>query len=285
MSKQGSKKTLGNLFSPPSPDLYIYLMKGVLRKKDEKFLGNAFIGNWVEGESSFLFFSRPSRGRVKGLLNDRPDLALDDDYHFSYDEWQGGGLDVLEIDPFVIVPPWLQNQPENNAIKILLDPGVVFGNCLHPTTRDSLKALFLVAGKNELGRVLDIGTGTGVLAIAAALLGAKNVLAVDLNPLCVKTAAKNVELNHQQEVIRVIEGEAGDFVDEPVDLMVANIHHEVVKSLLEKSSFKKKIKLIISGLMRSQCREVKKQLERRDFKLLREWDHDTTWFTILAEIA
>lgn len=295
MPKQGSKKATGNLwrkdetyataFSPPCPDLYIYLMKGVLRERDEEFLGNAFIGNWVEGESSFLFFSSPSRERVKGLLNYRPDLELDDDYHFSYDEWQGGGLDVLEIDPFVIVPPWLKNQLDNNAIKILLDPGVVFGNCLHPTTRDCLRALSLVAGETELGRVLDLGTGTGVLAIAAALLGAKNVLAIDLNPLCVKTAKKNVELNHQQKVIHVIEGKAGDFVDEPMDLMVANIHHEVVKSLLEKSSFKKRIKLIISGLMRSQYREIKEQLERRGFKPLREWDHDTTWFTILAEVA
>jgi len=285
MPVEAFKKAPGNLSSPPAPDLYIYLMKGVLREKDEKSLGNAFIGNWVEGESSFLFFSSPSRERVKGLLNYRPYLELDDDYHFSYDEWQGGGLDVLEIDPFVIVPPWLKNQPDNNAIKILLDPGVVFGNCLHPTTRECLRAICLVAGETELGRVLDLGTGTGVLAIAAALLGAKNVLAIDLNPLCVKTANKNVELNHQQKVIRVIEGEAGDFIDEPVDLMVANIHHEVVKSLLEKSSFKKKIKLIISGLMRSQCRGVKKQLERRDFKLLREWDHDTTWFTLLVEVA
>jgi len=285
MPKQGSKKPTGNLFSPPCPDLYIYLMKGVLREKDEEFLGNAFIGNWVEGDSSFLFFSSPSRERVMGLLNYCPDLGLDDDYHFSYDEWQGGGLDVLEIDPFVIAPPWLENRPDNNAIKILLDPGVVFGNCLHPTTRDCLRALSLVSGETELGRVLDLGTGTGVLAIAAAFLGAKNILAIDLNPLCVKTAYKNVELNHQEKVISVIEGEAGDFVDEPVDLIIANIHHEVVRSLLEKGSFKEKTKLIISGLMRSQCREVKKQLERRDFKLLREWDHDTTWFTILTEVA
>jgi hypothetical protein len=63
MPEQGSKKTTGNLFPPPSPDLYIYLMKGVLREKDEEFLCNAFIGNWV---------------------------------------------DVLEIDPFVILPPWLK---------------------------------------------------------------------------------------------------------------------------------------------------------------------------------
>jgi len=279
------KEKIAETFPPPCLDLYIYLVRGILREKDEKFLGNAFIGNWVEGDSSFLFFSSPSREQVKGLLTDYPDLELDDDYHFSYDEWQGGGLDVLKIPPFVIAPPWLKIRPDKSAIRILLDPGVVFGNGLHPTTRDCLRALSLVAGKTELGAVLDLGTGTGILSIAAALLGAKNVVAVDLNPLCVKTANKNVELNHQQKVIRVVEGEAGDFVDEPVDLIVANIHHEVVKSLLEKGSFKKKTQVIISGLMRSQCRKTKIQLKIRGFKLLREWDHDATWFTILAEVA
>lgn len=294
MPRQGFKKTQGNvrskngahaaIFPPPCPDLFIYLIKGVLGEKDEKYLGNAFIGNWVEGESSFLFFSSPSRERVRGLLDDRPELELDDDYHFSYDEWQGGGLDVLEVEPFVIVPPWLKKRPDNNAVEILLDPGVVFGNCLHPTTRDCLRALSLVAGETDLRHVLDLGTGTGILAIAAALLGAKEVVAVDLNPLCVKTAAKNVELNHQEEIIRVFKGKAQDFADDPADLVVANMHYEVIRCFLEKGSFHEKTKLIISGLMRSQCREIKKQLERRDFTFLREWDNDTTWFTILTEV-
>lgn len=69
---------------------------------------------------------------------------------------------------------------DEDVIKIRLDPGVVFGNCLHPTTRDCLKALSLVAEMDPLDYVLDLGTGTGVLAVAAALLGAKRVVAVDL---------------------------------------------------------------------------------------------------------
>lgn len=83
----------------------------------------------------------------------------------------------------------------------------------------------------------------------------------------------------------MVEGEAEDFADDPADLVVANIHHEVIRRFLERGSFHEKTKLIISGLMRSQCREIKKQLERRGFKLLCEWDHDTTWFTILAKVA
>jgi ribosomal protein L11 methyltransferase len=148
-----------------------------------------------------------------------------------------------------------------------------------------LRALSLVAKEADLGHVLDLGTGTGILAVAAALLGAKKVVAVDLNPLCVKTAAKNVELNHQEEIVHLVEGEAEDFADDPADLVVANIHHEVIRRFLARGSFHEKTKLIISGLMRSQCREIKEQLERRGFKLLREWDHDTTWFTILSEVV
>lgn len=71
-------------------DLYIYLIKGILRESDEASLGNDFLGNWVEADSSFLFFSRPSSAAATRLLKTRPDLKLDDDYHFLYDEWQGG---------------------------------------------------------------------------------------------------------------------------------------------------------------------------------------------------
>jgi ribosomal protein L11 methyltransferase len=128
-------ETQPNASSPPYEDLYIYLIKGLLRQDDEALLGNDFLGNWVEEGSSFLFFSRPSRSRITRLLAARPDLELDDEFHFAYEEWQGGGLDPLAIEPFLIVPPWLERGPQQGLITILLDPGVVFGNCHHPTTK------------------------------------------------------------------------------------------------------------------------------------------------------
>ncbi|MBW1678205.1 MAG: hypothetical protein JRJ79_16785 [Deltaproteobacteria bacterium] len=68
MPKRGSKKATGNLFPPPCPDLYIYLMKGVLRGRDEEFLGNAFIGNWVEGLTMTTIFPTMS-GRGVGWMS------------------------------------------------------------------------------------------------------------------------------------------------------------------------------------------------------------------------
>ena len=269
----------------PYRDLYIYLLDGLVREDDEVLLGDTFLGNWVEEDSSFLFFKKPADKPLIRLLKRRSDLELVDDYCFTYEQWQGGGLDALRIEGFLIIPPWEKTVPNEGLIRILLDPGVVFGNGLHPTTRDCLRAIAWAHRKRPFSRVLDLGTGTGVLALAVACLGAERVLAADLNPLCVRTANKNVRLNGLNEIIEVVERPAEDFYDEPADLMVANIHHAVIRDLLERRMFRKKDRIIISGLMRSQAREIKTQLEGPCFRLLREWDHDMTWFTFLAEIG
>ena len=266
----------------PYDDLYIYLFEGVVPAEYECNLGQAFIGNWVEDSSSFLFFGRPVDREVKRLIKRFPQLELVETHHFTYDQWQGGGLETLKVDKFVVVPPWKQADDDEASILIVLDPGVVFGNGLHPTTRDCLKAISHAYCQRPFQRVLDLGTGTGVLALAAALLGAEGVLAVDINPLCVKTAIHNVGLNSLYDIIRTVEGIAEDFVDEPSDLVVANIHHEVIERLLDRGGFRDTERFIISGLMRSQSRDVKTRLEKNRFRILREWDHDMTWFTLLA---
>ena len=267
----------------PYENLHIYLVNGTLTKSDESVLDHTFIGNWVEDNSAFLFFSTPAEKQVADLVKRSKGLRLEDSYHFTYEDWQGGGLEALEIGPFLVVPPWMENDGHTELIKILLDPGVVFGNCLHPTTRNCLEALSMVAEQSNMGHVLDLGTGTGILAIAAVLLGAQKALAVDLNPLCVKTAAGNIELNGLGTRVRAVQGKAEDFAGETTDLVVANIHHEVIQDFLKKNAANQPQTLIISGQMRSQSRDLKMQLHHLGFNTLREWDHDMTWFTILAE--
>ncbi len=266
----------------PFEDLYIYLLSGGLRESDETGLGDAFIGNWVEGESSFLFFSAPARDRVNALIEKQGELRLEDEFHFTYEEWQGGGLDTLIIGPFMVIPPWMDRPETERHIKILLDPGVVFGNCLHPTTRTCLKALPLIAERSPLGRVLDLGTGTGILAVAAARLGAEHVLAVDLNPLCVRTAGHNIRLNGLESHVRAVHGKAEDFTEETVDLVMANIHHQVVSDFLRRNGNHKPRTLLISGQMRSESRDLKEQLKNLGYQIVREWDHDMTWYTVMA---
>jgi len=269
----------------PYKDLYIYLFKGVLRKDHEAALGEAFIGNWVEDDTSFLFFSSPADEILRSFLKKYPEFELIDSFHFTYEQWQGGRLSRTEVAGFVILPPWEASGDGEESNCILIDPGVVFGNGLHPTTQDCLSALVYAANKRPFERVLDLGTGTGILSVAAVLLGAVEVLAVDLNPLCVKTAKRNIELNHLKEKIEVVEGHAEGFFEEAADLVVANIHYDVIQKLLKARRFRPKDRLVISGLMRSQARDVRVQLDKSRIRVVREWDRDMTWFTILAEIG
>ena len=266
----------------PYNDLYVYHIKGRVTDRDELKLGNSFIGNWVEDDFSFLFFSAVSSDPVSALIKNRFDLELIDNYHFTYEEWQGGGLTSVKIDNFLIVPPWEDEGTSPDAIKIIMDPGVVFGTGIHPTTRDCLKAISHTKKYYSFKKVLDIGTGTGILAIATACLGAREVLAIDLNPLAMKTAKKNVVLNKFENVIRASEGRAEDFIDESADLVVANIHYEVIKRILGHKGFIQKGYFIFSGLMRSQARDIKDMADGHDLIILKEWDHEMTWYTFLA---
>ena len=184
---------------------------------------------------------------------------------------------------FLVTPPWKDRPDTPVEKKILMDPGVVFGTGLHPTTKDCLRAMALLRRWYDFGRVLDIGTGTGILALAAIKLGADKAIAVDPNPLSVKTARHNVALNGMDDHIRVVEGRAEDVLAEQADLAIANIHYEVIVQLMSHEEFLSKPWVIISGLMRTQARDVKAEMEKTGMELIQEWDKDTTWYTMLMK--
>jgi len=263
-------------------DLYIYLIKGLVPLQEESSLGSSFLGNWVEEDTCFLFFSETSSGIVSELLKRHSELQLLENYHFSYEEWQGAFSEPLRIDRFLIVPPWVDAFEGEGETKILLDPGLVFGTGLHASTRDSLKALSYVHSRSDIKKVVDLGTGTGVLALASALLGAEHVLAVDLNPLCVKTAKRNVQFNHLEGRIEVQEGRAEDFAERQADLMLANIHWDVLKALLNKEGFRRNPWIVLSGLMRSHARDLESDLARYGLRIVKTWEDEATWYTMLV---
>lgn len=153
----------------------------------------------------------------------------------------------------------------------------------HPTTRDCLRAMVHLRRNYAWKRVVDLGTGTGLLALAAVLMGGEKALAVDLNPLCVKTAQGNVSLNGLSQSIRVIEGDVLDFAEETVDLVIANIHYDVLHRLLGMEEFLKKKWYLFSGLMRSQVRDMKSLMTGKCLEVIREWDHEMTWYTLLVK--
>lgn len=270
-------------YRAPCERLYIYYLEGLAGPNGIDF-GRRFIGNWEEDGYSFLFFSSPATEDVRRFLATRPDLKLLDQYDITYDDWQGGRFQGLRVGRLVIRPPWAE-EPASAAgddVEMLLDPGVVFGAGTHTTTRDCLAALEILSADNPGRRLLDLGTGTGVLAVAAARLGWRRVLAVDFNLLAAKTAHHNVRLNDLDARVLVVHGRAEQLVACQADAMVANLHYDVMRSLIRSEGFRQSADWILSGLLRSQAREVEAFLAKTDVVIRRRWSRDNTWFTYLG---
>jgi ribosomal protein L11 methyltransferase len=133
---------------------------------------------------------------------------------------------VQRIGRIVVRPPWRRYRAREGEMLITLDPGMAFGTGQHPTTRMCLLALQEHVKAGE--RLLDVGTGSGILAIAAALLGASEVVGIDIDPLAVEIAGANVTVNAVQNRVRVAEGSVGaawpfDRLDPVFHCVVANL--------------------------------------------------------------
>jgi ribosomal protein L11 methyltransferase len=269
-------------FMKPDDQLIIYELEGTIIEP-EKFFRENFLAHWREGNSTFLFFSKPQEETLKAFLKDHSPLTWVRTHSMSYKDWQGGDfLDSLSVGKFIFIPPWAAEPEDPERLFIRIDPGVVFGSGHHPTTRDSISALLWVYDRESPERVLDLGTGTGILALAAVSLGAEKVLAVDWNPACVQTAQKNVLLNNRQAVIGVVEGRAEDYIQHPAELLLANLHFAVIQDLIQNTHFFEKKWVILSGLLRSEFLEVKHRLQVPGFEILKEWDSEFTWFTLVG---
>ncbi len=152
-----------------------------------------------------------------------------------------------------------------------------------PDIRDCLEALELAACPNPFNTVLDLGTGTGLLALAAAKLGSKGVVAADLNLLAAKTADRNVKLNHLQSRVVTVLGRAENLIAYPADLVIANIHYDVMRRLVNDGGFLSKKRFILSGLLRSEARDIADILARRKVKIIKQWTHDGIWHTFYGQ--
>ncbi|MFO7963250.1 MAG: 50S ribosomal protein L11 methyltransferase [Desulfobacterales bacterium] len=276
--------TTASMSNPPYEDLHIYYLEGCLHP-GYRFRSKAFIGNWEEDGYSFLFFAKPAEDEVGGLLKRNRQLKLLDTFQLSYEEWHGGEIAPMQVSDFMISPPWSRCEKAggDHLHSILIDPGVVFGNGLHPTTRDCLDAIHMAFSSRVPETVLDIGTGTGILALAAARLGAALTLAVDINPLSVKTAQKNIHLNGMSEKMLPIQGSAQNFVDYPVDFMIANIHYDMMRKMVETDGFYKKKRFLLSGLLKSEANAIRHRLIENRADIAKIWDQNGVWFTFLGE--
>ena len=126
----------------------------------------------------------------------------------------------------VVKPTWEPYDAKPGDRVIEIDPGMAFGSGTHETTGMCLELLEEAVHGGE--RVIDVGTGSGILAIGAALLGAKDVLAIDIDPTAVKVARENVAHNHLEQTVTTLEGNLLEKVDAQCEVCVANIIADVI---------------------------------------------------------
>jgi ribosomal protein L11 methyltransferase len=126
----------------------------------------------------------------------------------NYEDWEAGlPLDILHVGRFTIHPPW-KPLPRGEGIPLTIDPGVAFGSGYHASTRGCLILLDKLFERVILERVLELGTGTGILSIAALKMGAKSAMALDYNNLAIETARRNRAINGMDLRMHLWVGEA-----------------------------------------------------------------------------
>lgn len=170
---------------------------------------------------------------------------------------------------FTIVPTWETYTPvDSDELIVELDPGMAFGTGTHPTTVMCMQALEKYVEKDTI--VVDVGTGSGVLSIGAAMLGAKRVQALDLDEVAVTAAKENVELNHVSHIVEVKQGNLLETITEKPDVIVANILADIIMSfsqdaaqLLDQDGL-----FIVSGVIEEKKEEVREDLIAKGFEII-----------------
>ncbi|MCP3887466.1 MAG: methyltransferase, partial [Desulfobulbaceae bacterium] len=149
------------------------------------------------------------------------------------------------------------------------------------TTRDCIEAIECVSRGKKVTKMLDLGTGTGILALAGIKLGCKSAVAVDYNYLAAQTAQNNVVINGLQDSIVMVNGRAEDFTHIPSDLLVANIHYDVMKDIVRSEGFYQQKWFILSGLLQNESTKILDYLATQKVLIIKVVNQEK-WCTIMG---
>ena len=219
-----------------------------------------------------------ARQPLFGSLQLETKTVSDDSWN---DVWKKGCEPFYAGKHTVIKPTWEAFDPGPGDIVIEMDPGMAFGSGTHETTGMCISFLeeFIQGGE----RIIDVGTGSGILAIAAALLGAGHVLAVDIDRDAVRVAAENVRHNRVESIVSVQEGDLLKRVDETCDICIVNIIADIVISYAAplKSHIVPGGYLLCSGIVRDRTEEVRDALLDAGYEIART-EFRGEWTAFLA---
>lgn len=192
------------------------------------------------------------------------------------EEWEKSREVIHVTDRIVIKPTFKNYDPKSDEIVLTLDPKMSFGTGDHQTTKICLQFIekYIQPGMN----VLDAGSGTAILGITAAKLGANKVVAFDIDEWCYDNGIENTQLNDVNDIVEVRKCELKDITERDFNLIIANIQKNILLNLAE--GFKTKIKknglLILSGLLEMDREVIKEKyyslgFSEIDFLQMEEW--------------
>ncbi|MBQ7792229.1 MAG: 50S ribosomal protein L11 methyltransferase, partial [Clostridia bacterium] len=247
--------------------------------KDERDTGNAYITVCVEtaDEAEELFSLLKENNFLVSVRG-----ANDSEWK---DNWKQFAKIVKITDQLVVKPAWLDYMPEAGEKVLELDSGAAFGTGTHETTQACAK--LICKYQSEHTKMLDIGTGSGILAIIGGMLGVKELVATDIDPVAVETAKINIEKNGYSDICDVRCGDLLDCIqDETFDIITANIIVDVLLILLKdvKQFLNPDGILILSGILEERCHEILESAEQNGFTLVEKLS-ENDWCGLAFRIA
>ena len=243
----------------PYGDLYVYSIRGRVPGM-AAFFDESMLALREQESSAEIIFEEPREKEVVDYLKQHhPAAEYDGETRLHYRDWESGyEVAPVRVAGFLLCPPWQLEDPGPYEKRMVLDAGLSFGAGMHPTTQTCLVLLRQAFMAQTPAHVLDLGCGSGVLSVAAALLGAPQCTAVDTSSMAVHYTALNAQINSVHERIEIINGDAAEHIA-AADLILCNINPAVIFELLEQPGFRQARGIIFSGI---HIREKQLQLER-----------------------
>jgi len=217
-----------------------------------------------------------------GRLHIETIVSCDDEWK---DNWKEYFKPTKVTDRIIVKPTWeTYEKHDPDELIIEIDPGMAFGTGTHPTTSMCMRLIEKYLSSPD-DKILDIGCGSGILSIAAALLGAREVVGIEIDPIAVEVAKENVILNKLEDRITVREGDITKGTDIKSDIIVANLMADLVIMLSKfiPAHLFEGGKYISSGILIEKQEEVRKAIEAAGFNIL-EIMEEGEWCAIAAEM-
>jgi ribosomal protein L11 methyltransferase len=184
-----------------------------------------------------------------------------------------------------ITPPWIDPPRSRRRHIITIEPGMAFGTGTHATTRGCLEFLEEIVPRFDGAELnaLDVGTGSGILAIALAKLGAASVVALDNDPTALKVARGNVKVNGAERRVRLANSRV-EKIDDCFGVVVANLTAETIIALA--AALEERVAdggyLVLSGILKLKAGQVRRRFAPASFRLVRQ-SREKEWVTLLLQ--